>query len=1040
MCVTIKSYFTSQLRDRTMKDFRCPECNQPLSRSTSVSESGAAEHESCKNCGWPSTLNPERMTRLVETQPDSSDLAPTKRQGVTQTDHRIAHFALRRKLGSGGFGAVWLAEDLNLQRQVALKLPKHVGGDSMLMHEARTAAKLHHPNIVTVHEVGIENDQVYIASEYIDGFTLRGEMRNGRLKTDRIVRLMISLSRAAAHAHANGVIHRDLKPTNVMVNAEGVPFITDFGIAKQLSAEKTISSEGAVVGTFNYMSPEQAMGRTRDTDQRADIYALGVMLFEMLTENRPFRGNVEAIIRQKINEDPPSPRRLVAAIPADLETICLKCLERDRNNRYLSAIELAEELERYQQGVPIHARPISRLEKGWRWCRRRPLVAGLTAGIFASLFIGLSSTSYFWAQAATNASQTRQALYRAQLNLIGTRWINGDLAGLKSALTAEPVRSLSQSNDDFAFHYYEASLKPFRQIVSHGEGVIDVAVSHDGRFFASLGRDNVILVWDAENGKHVRTLQVPSGQVIGIDFSPIDGRLASAHSDGRLRIWNPTQHPRVVAELNHGPGLTQVRFCGRDDHLLSADRRGQMKLWNLDSGDFETVGKRKSPVVDMRSTADGNRIAVAYQDGFISLINLQSGFSERELPRCPNVLCLTFIDDGKRLVAGSRTAACRIYNTESGDLVHTIDGDGAIGDSEYLNRINRFALASSSGSLQIFDDRYLSRCSLTTHTRTYGVLAQSADGGALAVGSADGTVTLIDVDSFRRPATMWHDTNLRDVSFISNDEVVTCGGDGALILWDLETGEHKTLSPRTNRAALTLAVLGSSKQVAVAGASFSVDIFALENDSAKETQITLPHAGITASAYSDVQRLLALGARNGNVALYSIDDPKSPVWETSEADAAVYDLCWSPDSQRLAIAFSNQRIGIVNHDGTTFQERPLALDAVPTAVAFDRWGKLLAVGTQTGEIVLISVPDNIVTRSIKCHGSRISSMAMLPNGTQVVTGGRDRDLHVWDLESGESIATLPGHNRQVFAVAVAPDGRTIVSVGLEGDLRVWRGR
>ncbi|MCP4783099.1 MAG: protein kinase [Fuerstiella sp.] len=372
----------------------CPSCSAPLDVSPMGPRTDQTVDSSrCSRCGY---VLPEMPTEDVAiTRLGGSDSVPVS---IAETDigkplgrrsnadeieltyipakpsptDRIAQFKLIRILGEGSFGAVWLAEDTNLGRMVALKMPSRVDKDPRLLHEAQTAAKLAHPNIVSVFEVGEEetNGQVFIASEFIDGRTLRDELLQSRPKVERAVDVMAIVSRAAHYAHQNKVVHRDMKPANVMIDLDGKPYITDFGIAKSVSDEATISLDGEIVGTIAYMAPEQASGKNRQTDRRADIYAMGVMLFELLTESRPFRGSPQGILYQKGYEDAPSPRTLVPTLDRDLETICLKCLERDPDKRYQTALLLADELQRFQKNIPILARPVSSVEKAWQSCLR----------------------------------------------------------------------------------------------------------------------------------------------------------------------------------------------------------------------------------------------------------------------------------------------------------------------------------------------------------------------------------------------------------------------------------------------------------------------------------------------------------------------------------------------------------------------------------------------------------------------------------------------------------------------------------------------
>ena len=316
----------------------------------------------------------------------------------------FAHFHLRRILGRGGFGTVWLADDLRLERRVALKLPRRTEGNlGNLLREAKTVAKLRHPNIVSVHEVGEVDGQAFIVCEYIDGMDLRSLLRKGPVPEKRVIELLQAIAAGLHHAHENQVVHRDMKPGNVLVDQSGTPLVADFGLAKNIDIEESISSKGKIVGTVVYMAPEQAGAELDQVDRRADIYALGVMMFEMLTGERPFRGDLHAIMRQKESEEPPpSLRELRPSIARDLETICRKCLQHSPARRYETATELADELERYRTGLPIHARPVSNLEYAWRWCLRNRAVASLLTLLFLSLSIGLAGTTYYWFRARAN--------------------------------------------------------------------------------------------------------------------------------------------------------------------------------------------------------------------------------------------------------------------------------------------------------------------------------------------------------------------------------------------------------------------------------------------------------------------------------------------------------------------------------------------------------------------------------------------------------------------------------------------------------------
>ncbi len=303
---------------------------------------------------------------------------------------QIPGYRIQRVLGRGGMGIVYLAHQAGIDRPVALKMVlagAHASKTTFerFLAEARAVGRFQHENIVRIYDIGWHDDLPYFSLEYIDGPSLSEKIGGQPLDPVEAAKLLTPLARALGYAHRAGVVHRDLKPGNVLLTTDGVPKLSDFGLAKQLEEGNEFSHTGDIVGTPGYMAPEQARGEST-VGAPADIYGLGGVLYCMLTGRPPFlAAKISDTLLQLLEEEPVPPTRLQPGVPLDLQTICLKCLQKEPAQRYLTAEELAEDLERFSRGEPIMARPISRVERAWRWSRRKPRQAAL---IGAASFMG----------------------------------------------------------------------------------------------------------------------------------------------------------------------------------------------------------------------------------------------------------------------------------------------------------------------------------------------------------------------------------------------------------------------------------------------------------------------------------------------------------------------------------------------------------------------------------------------------------------------------------------------------------------------------
>jgi len=460
------------------------------------------------------------------------------------TGGRFGDYELLEEIARGGMGVVYRARQISLNRTVALKMilsGQFASKQEVLRFraEAEAAANLRHPNIVAIHETGEQEGRHYFSMEFVQGRNLSEIAAEGPLPARRAAQYARIVAEAIHYAHEQGVLHRDLKPSNVLIDENDQPRITDFGLAKRARGDFGLTVTGQLLGSPNFMPPEQTSGKSGKVGPASDVYGLGAIVYHLLTGRPPFQAEtIEDVLRQLHEAEPVAPRLLNPSIPRDLETIYLNCLEKDPAKRYESARDLADELGRFLRDEPIQARPVSAPEKIWRWCRRKPVVASLIILLHVVGAVGLAGILWQWRLVESKKEELETNLYFNQVAL----------AHRES--TAEPsnVKEAEKLLDEclprfrnWEWHYLKRRRysEPLVLPDPESKGVHCVSFSSDGRYLASGGAGGKVRIWELAGAKVVQTILGHTGFVASVAFSLGNPAwVASAGSDRQLVLWN----------------------------------------------------------------------------------------------------------------------------------------------------------------------------------------------------------------------------------------------------------------------------------------------------------------------------------------------------------------------------------------------------------------------------------------------------------------------------------------------------------------------
>jgi WD40 repeat protein/tRNA A-37 threonylcarbamoyl transferase component Bud32 len=976
------------------------------------------------------------------------------------------------ELGRGGMGVVYKARQTGLNRPCALKMilaGAHATPEAAarFLTEAAAIARLQHPHIIQIHHIGEAEGLPFFELEYVPGGSLDRQLDGTPWPPERAARLAEQLARGIAEAHRLGIVHRDLKPANVLLAADGTPKITDFGLARAVGGGSGLTGSEAVMGTPSYMAPEQAEGKTKEAGPAADVYSAGAILYELLTGRPPFRGaTVLETLEQVKSTEPVSPSRLVPRMPRDIETICLKCLQKDPARRYGSAEELAEDLRRFQAGEPIAARRVGELERAWRWCRRNPAVSSLGAGVAALLvMMAVGGTLAAWtfaekariesglrsdavearSTAVAKAAELESSLYVDRVNRAYREW-EANNVGLAEQLLDDCPSALRGWEWRFVKHLCHLERLTFR---GHTAAVLSLALSPDGSMVASgagsfdhPGSDDEaeLILWNAANGEVVRRLTGLKGAVRGLAFS-LDGKtLASANEfvsperGGHLTLWEVATG-QVLWDEPESETSTLCLAFSPDSRTIAAgsgafnDRAvtGHVTLRDAAKGKelFRLRGQPGGVSSIAFSGPDGKMLAAA-GFGLIELWDLGSRDKPVHVLRAHEsfVYDVTFSPDGRRLASGGYDGTIKLWDTATGKFALPLYGHTSkVVGLAFSPDGKTLASASEDMSVRLWDATTGREDGMFRgHTSFANGVAFASDGRTLASAGQDRTVRIWDVRRSRQVVFREHTAWVDSASFSPDGRLVVSaasayeGIDNTVRLWDPSTGD--LLQTFRGYAAAFFSPEGRSLLTYTPDDKWHrIDVATHRELEVFPKGFPPPEAGLIGRGISPDGRHI----------------------RTRLADKVTQQI-WDVPTGKLVITLRGHREPVLCWDFSPHvfspDSRLLASLSAPVDSAWslhNKPGRELKIwDVATGrEILTISGPTWRYRSVEFSPDSRLIAVFSAPEL------GTEDTVRIFDTSTGIEVLTLHGHTTIVVCLAFSPDGKRIATGSGDLTIRLW---
>jgi eukaryotic-like serine/threonine-protein kinase len=974
--------------------------------------------------------------------PERTMVQPPGNDGIPQSAFSlVGDYEILGEIARGGMGVVYRARQKTVRRLVALKmiLPDAIPNDEAIRRfriEAEAAARLDHPNIVPIYEVGVHEGRAFFTMKLVEGGSLHQHAAALTANQHRAVEIMAQVARAVDYAHQRGILHRDLKPGNILLDEAGQPYLTDFGLAKHANRDSSLTESGAVIGTPSYMAPEQASGRAKRVTAAADIYGLGAILYLLLAGRPPFHSEVVLeILRQVVDEEPERPSSINRLVDRDLEAIALKCLEKEPARRYASASDLADDLESWLHQRPISARLATGFEQLVKWAKRKPVIATLTGALAVALIGGFAATFQQWREAEAarviavqkaddEAKAKREAVAQRQraedaLLKMELRQVEDYFDRDNSTKAMELLTDLQRRHPEhtvvserlLSALLHRSFPPPPVRLAAHEGSIRRIQLHPDGQRMLSAGEDRAVQI-RAVGSNNISPIHLrPNGKTMDARFAPSGLRAVTALVNSTVQVWNTETGESLGQPLKYIGDITHCLFTD-DDHVVTGTRQGTLIVRHVETGqEVFRQQNTKNPIGSL-TVIPGTRWLAWTDDKWVRIYDWRNN---REvispLLHGDQIGMLSVSRDGRMLAVGGRAGGItKVWNLPDGQLL--------TGELRHRGEVNDVQFGP--------------------------------DGQWLATASRDGTVRIWSTTSWNEAMTLRHEGEATHVRFSPDGaRVATAAKDGLIRVWNIASGKL-VMEPLRLAAEVTALEFAAQDQILVGTrqSGGKAAVFSCRVSTTKPGQLRLQHGTtITALAFDSTENFVAVGDEAGTVRIWSLTNGQER-WSQFVSNRVI----------KLQFVASDNRLVVQHQGGISLfawdkpAEAPVWITDTTQGglTSFSADGNWFAalVSSQRAELrdlrtgqakAEFGVPEGAIQMLVAGHNGRVIA-ASVYGRTQVTPRGlvTPRSVWVWDAASGKPVAEPLAFTNIIRKLAFNRRETHLLALEGEETVRVWK--